>query len=522
VATLELIDVLTPVAGPVPPTPLTPQSLLLEPDCPARGGVLLVPDWAGYAYDRPLREIATALADAGYRVLSLMPRRRGLEGALLSLPDDDLDDLRCGVDALTVRGCTTVLLAGAGVGAVSAARYATRGDARVAGVALVGAPPDLPDWFGALPDAPEHYRTALLALRQGKAMAVAVDAHLPTAGDAGPLWLHQLPGPFLAWWGATAPTRLSLVRPLVAVPLRDVAPDRALTELPAIAAELLPPPAAAAATELLTARTVDGTELAGYLRTPTGGADMAVLTVHGMAQGPFSTMARRFSDAWLSAGLASLAIETRRSGLAGVMASRPQTDVDDIAAFVDLLAARGHRVVLAGASLGSQAVTRYLREQQPEAVVAAVHLAPTDDCPDWARRALGDAEYDRLVREAQEAVDEGRPDDLVVADWTLPPPARFRPTMRLRQTATTFLSWWGPDADTRHLDLIADVEVPLLLLYGSEDDHNTPERIAALQAAAVRARVVEQRCYDDCDHDFGRFEQHAVDDVVAWLAKVTG
>jgi alpha-beta hydrolase superfamily lysophospholipase len=277
------------------------------------------------------------------------------------------------------------------------------------------------------------------------------------------------------------------------------------------------PAAAPARTELVEARLADGTALAGYLHVPQPPTDLAVLVVHGMAQGPFSPMAARFTPAWLDAGFTVLAIETRRTGMGGVIASVPETEVDDIDAFVALLAERGMRIVLVGASLGSQAVSRYLAGRPHPAVLAAVHLAPTDDCPDWARRAVGDVEYERCVAEARAAVAAGSPEALVVADFRMPPPARFGPTLRLRETARSWLAWWGPDADTVHTRLIAEAPVPLLLLSGSEDDHNTPERMDTLQKAATRAPVVEQRWYEDCDHDFGRFEHAAVADVAAWL-----
>jgi pimeloyl-ACP methyl ester carboxylesterase len=243
-----------------------------------------------------------------------------------------------------------------------------------------------------------------------------------------------------------------------------------------------------------------------------------VLVVHGLTTGPFSPMVKQFLPLFNDHGFAALAIETRRSGVRCVTHSVPDDDIADIDAFIALLAERGYpKVVLVGASLGSQAISRYVAARHHPAVAAAVHLAPTADMPADLERNVGPAEYHALVAEAHEAVADGRggTHDLVY-DLTERGPSRFHATRRSFWRAASWLAWWGPDANTVHGPLMAEVDVPVLLVTGTADDYSDQARVDQLAATAKRSPRVDQ-VWVGADHGLRGAEGEVTARMVDWL-----
>ena len=198
---------------------------------------------------------------------------------------------------------------------------------------------------------------------------------------------------------------------------------------------------------------------------------------------------------------------------------------DDLAAldaWLDALVAMGFtRIVLAGASMGSLSIGRYQSVREHPNVIANAHLMPTAECPDWFRRAAGPAAYDEAVAQAKEAVDSGRGDTVLIdIDIRQPPPSRFEAPFRWTQMAASWLSWWGPDADSRNSRHIANARVPLLLLSGTDDSYNDKARFAELKTAAVNAPSVEEIWYEGIDHGLARAERRTARDILVWLRKV--
>jgi pimeloyl-ACP methyl ester carboxylesterase len=534
----HLVNVWTVPDGSVPSYTMVDSLLYLPdgaaPDVP-RPGVVFVPGWSRYPYDTLARTLAPILAEAGVAVLSLGLRRRGGEGQTFSpMPDSDQRDIRVGLDALAQHGVHSAVLVGQDVGATSVARYAADGgDSRVTGIALVDPIPDLNAWLvdslGA-ERVDDFVRLARQTTYEMKSDLVRIDADVPLPGRP-PLWIYQAAAPFLAWWSPNPALQLPYIlkrvhRPVFAVGTEPPAlPDARRVDrseiAPAVAdwaREVLPRPARATDFELVEAHTAGDVPLVGYLVTPREDArtDAAVLVVHGLTTGPFSPMVKQFLPHYSDHGFAALAIETRRSGVRCIADSFPENDNDDVAAFVALLRERGYdRVILVGASLGSQAVSRYVSRRHDPAVIAAVHLAPTGDMGPDAERNVG-LDYTRVVAEARQAVADGRGDDLVVYDQTERGPSRFHAYRRTFWRAASWLAWWGPDAPTRHTELIADVDVPTLFVSGTADDYNDQARMDELVACAKNVPYIDQ-VWVGADHGMRGAERVATARVVAWL-----
>lgn len=515
--------------------------------------VVFVHRWGGYHYDPLPRAIGPLLADRGVAFLSLALRRRGMEGQLTALPDDDLVDLKLAVDSVTGIGGKEIYLAGEGIGALSIARYAAlRRDPRIAGLAFIRPGHEMPSsmerWLGA-----NRYQAvvadAARAVRLGSGLDYLIDLAVPVRdGRSSPI--VQLAAPWLAWWGPTADTRLNRTVERIQSPLLILGADDAWaatlressTASRSVTVDSAADDSAVAATlgdwidarsprrvtapttmEMVTVEIGGGSELLGFLWTPTGApTDTALIYVHGIGALPLRPTPLIQAGAFAARGIATLAIELRRTGRGGQAIGVPEEDVEDIDSFVGYLAARGYRrIITCGASLGSISITLHQALRHHPAVVANVHLAPTAEGPAWARRGMGPERYDAAVERARAAVAEGRGNELLIDDeYRLPPPDPFHRPAKHFQRANSWLAWWGPDSINEHTRRIGDVDVPILLLSGTDDNYNDPARHAELEAAAVKAPSVRQKFYPGGNHSFEGLEYAVAQDIADWLADI--
>ena len=515
-----------PDDGPAGFNPLEP-SLLFLPDGYAPGqprtGFVFVHRWGGYPHDPLARRLGSALADQGHVLISQCLRRKGMEGQLMAMPDNDLHDVRLGVDYLAMNGCSEIFIVGEEAGAWSALRYAAnQKDPRVTGVCLIDAPPDFADWLAAAVGT-EKYQLALreagVAARQGAGMDYRIDL-LPENGPD----VTQQAGAFLAWWSPMADTRVSTLREEFHGPLLDIATEAG-------------DPAAALATFAKThsagSRVMQGPE---YVQCTSGGdelyallwqpdgtpVDTAVLLMHGLTSSPASPLFQKMAPV-LAQHYGVLAVESHRSGWAGHETALLDQDREDLDNWITLLMDRGFKkIVLAGASMGSLSIGRYQSVTQHPNVIALAHLMPTADCPDWFREAAGHGPYDAAVEQARQIVAEGRGETgLIDIDVRQPPPSLSRGRFRWTQRAASWLSWWGPDADSRNSVHIANAKVPVLLLSGTTDSYNDEARFAALKAAAVNAPRVDEIWYEDIDHGLAGAERRTAEDLAAWIGQIS-
>ena len=208
--------------------------------------------------------------------------------------------------------------------------------------------------------------------------------------------------------------------------------------------------------------------------------------------------------------MAVLAIETHRSGWAGHESALLDQDFDDIDIWVNFLLDRGYKkIVLAGASMGShEHRSRYQALKQHSAVVALAHLMPTADCPEWFEQASGSGPYQQAVIKAEAAIAAGNGATELIDPRRAAtgPPSLSRGRFRWTQRAASWLSWWGPEADSRNSRHIAKAKVPILLLSGTADSYNDQARFDELKAAASEAPSVDEVWYEDIDHGLAGVE----------------
>jgi len=551
-STFHLVNIWTdPEPGSGGFNPMDPSMLWLpnshRPGQPAPAFVF-AHRWGGYPHESLPRQLGAELADRGFGFLSLCLRRRGMEGQLMSMPDNDLYDIKLAVDYLKTNGFSEIFLLGEEVGAWSALRYmAKHRDMRVRGITLIDPVPDLPDWLSETVGS-EIYTDALrqagVAARQGAGMDFRIDL-FPGNGPT----VTQQAAVFLAWWNPMAETRLSKCIEESATPLlvmtesesalpeylrgntppgktiekyfasREAYASKIATQAQVLGARILPP----AGVEMVHAVSND-TELYGLLWQPEHPQPkIAVLLMHGLTSSPASPLFNKMAPILAQKDLAVLAVESHRSGWAGHETALLDDDLAALDTWVAFLLERGfENIILTGASMGSLSIGRYQSLRQHPNVIALAHLMPTADCPDWFRAATGDGPYETAVKQAQDALANDQGDKVLIdIDIRQPPPSLSKGRFRWTQRAASWLSWWGPDADSRNSVHIANAKVPVLLLSGTSDSYNDTARFAELKAAAVNAPSIHEIWYEDIDHGLGGAETRTADDLGNWIRKIT-
>jgi len=523
-----------------------PHSLLWLPDGHSIGQprpvFVFLHSWGGYPHDDFAQTFGPQLADKGFAFLSLSLRRRGGEGQLMSLPEHDRHDIRLAIDYLATNGFNDVYLIGEEVGCWSAGSYAAEGrDSRVKGICLVDPVDNLSDWLAASIGKKAYalkLREAAVAARQGAGMDYRIDC----LADAGPEVTMQASA-FLAWWAPQSLTRLSDAWQKTAVPslifaeleselppfLRQSSSETHRVDRHYGAREDLLDLLHKGAwhldddlinntgLELVNIDTED-CSLYGFMWSPENiNSDVAVLLMHGLTSSPMSSLFLKMAPV-LAQQVNVLAMQSHRSGWSGHETALLDDELEDFDGWMDHLIARGiKRVVLAGASIGSLSVGRYQSIRQHPNIVGIAHLMPTADCPEWFRAAAGEL-YDGAVAAAEAAIADGDGETyLVDVDIRQPPPSLSRGRFRWTQRAASWLSWWGPNADSCNSEHIAAADVPVLLLSGTTDSYNNAERFAQLKESAANAPSVDEIWYEDIDHGLAGVEVRVARDLLEWL-----
>ena len=163
--------------------------------------------------------------------------------------------------------------------------------------------------------------------------------------------------------------------------------------------------------------TEDGWRLPAILMTPASGLNPhtpGIVFHHGGAGGhPVRSVgAPRWAAEYLAArGYTTLSILSRHSSgpNRAYMGTSFDVATKDIKAAVDWLDDLGApQIILAGHSLGSIRITRYMVETEDARVDAMVHFAPTRNMPDWMRIGMGEADYLAFMDRMGAMVSEGR------------------------------------------------------------------------------------------------------------------
>ncbi|AHE98408.1 alpha/beta hydrolase [Thioalkalivibrio paradoxus] len=275
-------------------------------------------------------------------------------------------------------------------------------------------------------------------------------------------------------------------------------------------------PLAAAAAERVTLEH-DGLTLVGHLQAPADPGDGVVLMLHGtLAHGRMETMAT-VQDLLAERGVNSLSVNLSYGidGREGMFeCDRPVTHgldahFSELQAWRTWLAEQGYGPVsLLGHSRGGNQIARFYQEYGPSDVPALVLIAPSTYDAD---RAAADYEVQSgmplatPLEQAEELLRMEQPDTRLEG-------VRFLYCEELDVAPAAFLGYYRPEAAHDTPSVIDGVDVPTLVIIGSEDDvvADLPERMAGLADAAN----VTTATIDGADHFFRDFFADDVADAV--------
>ena len=263
----------------------------------------------------------------------------------------------------------------------------------------------------------------------------------------------------------------------------------------------------------------DGTTLNCWVRAPDA-ADEAVLFVHGVitnARGLFVTPVEGdTSYSWLHAasdrGRAAVAMDQRGYGdsdLPPAMDDPPEANdppvradqaADDIAAVVDWLRFEYDTVHLVGVSWGSHTCGRYLARDEPP-VASLVHCAPVYKPAydfDDAVGALGIEDADRAWFEQNRETVRARSahsDEVFEAIWRAQIESNQGIDEHRYKVQAGGIADWAASTRGDPVWDPADIDVPTMVFYGTEDD------LADRQGSLA--------CYDRLTHDRSEYVEMA-------------
>ena len=529
-------------------------ALLMLPDGyhPGAGGpaAVFTHRWAGYHYDPTLLEIGEDLARRGVVVLTYSLRRSGAEGQRDIVPDDDNFDIALAVDYLSNLGHKPIYLLGEGIGALSVGRYAAASqDPRLGGLAFIR-PGHAMGWSLANKIGQDHYNRSLneaqTAMKRGMGQYHLIDVWRDLRSNP----IVQTAEAWLSWWGPTSETDLSRSIQTVGVPmfvlgadapwekqivamanpnatikadpvLDNGATSRLLAEWIQSYSPISPRPRLE--TETVSVLAPDGFHLAGVLWTPES-ADTVLLFVPDAEGTPMDTLPVQIAPDVARSGLATLAVQLRRSGRGGQLSAMPDKDVEDIQIYADLLRQQGFkRIVLCGHGIGCESVVQFQAKKRLSDVAAVVLLAPVGHGAERAVSVLGEGRYQAMVDQARTALAHGHEFQLLIDETYQETGGRPGDRAGLRfQRAGSWLTHWGPEAPDRLLNGVQALTVPALFVVGKYDDLCSESQLEQLRQAASGAPKTGVVVLDEANHRFVGVEERVAGTIGAWVKGATG
>ena len=498
------------------------------------------------------RFAAERLAAMGYTVLSLYS---GLErGYSLTPFADSAYSIRGALDYLEASGHEQFVLGGQGYGAIAVANYmATQPDAlldnggekRVKAVLLLNPLTELRQYprVDLLQRYEERVVQANKSMAAGRGGYPDLSPGHPPMGAYDP-WLLAGPyvGPaisFLDFWGPQAAARNAELLRKLPVPTFVLAGDQdpsvslaQLRELKTASTLLLKPYAGANAhferfearatqdmadwlmtqhlgpalrirTQVLDIATDGGRRLQGMFYAPEKmkpGPMPALMLIGGRTADTVQSSTHWMGTRFAAKGYAVFAPGLRVAGGAGFQSSTHAEAARDIGLWIDRVAALGYRrIVLAGHSNGGIWLSNYISVSQDKRVVGTIYFAPTRDTARHAQELAGEAEYQRQLQTARDAVARGDGMFQVIG----------------LMSAQAWLDNNGPDTRGLHTQRITEFTLPGLSITGEKDELMTPEFVAEFQRK-YRGPLTQRR-YANGSHGLRENKGRTADDVDAWM-----
>ncbi len=284
--------------------------------------------------------------------------------------------------------------------------------------------------------------------------------------------------------------------------------------------------------DLVHVETRDEVRLDGTLRTPKQGsvnqlgADVVILH-HGVTGNFYSPgMFDEYSDALLEKGSAVLRVNNRghdpinrvrvgkdlkRYGAAYEVLDESRYDWE---AWIDFAQAAGYEQIgLWGHSLGAVKSIYYMAKNKDNRVKCVVAASPPRfSCSAFAAMAEG-GDFKEVLSQAQQYVDAGKPDTLM----------DVRNPYNILITAEVYIQKYGPEEKYNILNHIPQVQVPLLIMIGTQEAQTMmafkglPEEVGKM-AEELRNLTIES--IPGSDHVYTHQREYVWNVVSRWIGGV--
>ncbi len=185
----------------------------------------------------------------------------------------------------------------------------------------------------------------------------------------------------------------------------------------------------------------------------------------------------------------------------------------DIQAAVDELGRREIApLILLGSSLGTNRVLFYVAETRDARIRAVALLAGPGNAFEWNVRQFGRERATQALKEAQRLQAAGRGKELMLVD--------LGPLGKALYSADHLVSLRGPETKSDPYRNIAQVRIPILLIYGTADRLVDLEIGQRLKDVAIQAPRVDLIKIAGANHTFSQHRDELASVVDRWLGKV--
>jgi len=268
------------------------------------------------------------------------------------------------------------------------------------------------------------------------------------------------------------------------------------------------------------------------LFTPTAGENRRSPAIVMLTEGPGSnpvsseTPARWAAERFAKQGYTVLSLYAHMER--GFVLTKMEESAADVKAAVDLLEQNGHeQVILMGHGYGAVVAAEYMKDYPDDSagvtgakrVQAAVFFSPLTELKNY-RYANLNHNYDAKVAQARASMASGRgmiPKKIEVGNvGNAQTDDKWIATGLYISPAESFLNWWGPEAQTRNMDLLAHTKVPTLYLGGGKDPIVSLAALKGFQRAEPNHELIT---YPTGDFQYDGLRDKAVADVVSFLDK---
>jgi len=183
----------------------------------------------------------------------------------------------------------------------------------------------------------------------------------------------------------------------------------------------------------------------------------------------------------------------------------------DVDALIEFVTGRGYKkVILAGHSQASFKIMYAQGQNQYPDVIGLALISPPPSAKEMTTFMVGNAEFERAMAEAEEAVASGNENHLIVC--------RSRGNLPFIFSARTFISFSEPPELVNARYLVKNIHHPLLIVRGTRDlPPITRELVETIRANARQLELCQLVEIEGASHYYSGCENTLTETLINWI-----